>query len=98
MPVITEIKKQYDNVEKWAKSDKPSFDFTWTAFRRAIAKEPKGTVLIINPFNYPVWLNFVPLVSILSSEPKTTNKISKGWCYCCRVYSSHQAVGADPCM
>ena len=77
MPVITEIKKQYDNVEKWAKPDKPPFDFTWTAFRRAIAKEPKGTVLIINPFNYPVWVNFVPLVSILSSESKFANQYLK---------------------
>jgi acyl-CoA reductase-like NAD-dependent aldehyde dehydrogenase len=73
MPVVTEIKKQYDNVEKWARPDKPPFDLTWAPFRRAIAKEPKGTVLIICPFNYPVWVNFVPLVSVLFPAAKPAN-------------------------
>jgi aldehyde dehydrogenase (NAD+) len=54
-------------VEKWAKPEKPPFSITWTPFRPTVAKEPKGTVLIINPFNYPVWLNFVQLVSIPAS-------------------------------
>jgi len=66
-PTISEIKKQHDNVEKWAKAEKTPFSITWKPFRPSIAKEPKGTVLIINPFNYPVWVNIVPLVRIHSS-------------------------------
>jgi aldehyde dehydrogenase (NAD+) len=71
-PALTEIKRQHANVEKWAKPEKPPFSVTWTPFRPTVAKEPKGTVLIINPFNYPVWLNLVQLVSILPSETRAT--------------------------
>lgn len=31
--------------------------------RPVIYKEPKGTVLVLSPFNYPVWLTLGPLVS-----------------------------------
>ena len=75
MPTLAEVKKQYDNVEKWAKPEKAAFDLTWTSFSPTVAKEPKGTVLIINPFNYPLWVNFVPLVSIPASEAKVVNLI-----------------------
>ena len=66
-PTLSEIKRQHDNVDKWAKPEKPPFNIVWTPFRPTIAKEPKGTVLLINPFNYPVWVNLVPLVSIRAS-------------------------------
>jgi len=63
VPVVTEILTQYKNVEKWAKPEKPAFDLSWTPLRPVTIKEPKGTVLIITPFNYPVWLTLCPLVS-----------------------------------
>ena len=65
-PTLSEIKRQHNNVDKWAKPEKPPFNITWTPFRPTIAKEPKGTVLLVSPFNYPVWVNLVPLVSIFS--------------------------------
>ncbi len=64
-PSITEILTQYNNVQKWSKPEKAPFSLNWTALHPVVKKEPKGTVLIINAFNYPIWLTFVPLVSIL---------------------------------
>jgi aldehyde dehydrogenase (NAD+)/aldehyde dehydrogenase (NAD(P)+) len=56
------VKDAYCNVAKWSKPQKPGFSVMWTPMRPVIRKEAKGVVLIITPFNYPLWLSFVPLV------------------------------------
>ena len=63
---ISEAKDAYCNVEKWSKPQKPGFSLTWTLMRPVVRKEAKGVVLIIAPFNYPLWLTFVPLVRAFS--------------------------------
>lgn len=60
------MKLAYENVEKWAKPEKPSFSMTWTPMRPVIYKVPKGVVLIMSPFNYPMWQN-VPVLVRLST-------------------------------
>ncbi|KAF9051962.1 NAD-aldehyde dehydrogenase [Panaeolus papilionaceus] len=67
IPAITEALTQYKNVDKWAKPTKPPFNFNFFAMKPQIRKEPKGTVLIIAPFNYPVWLLLSPLAGALAA-------------------------------
>lgn len=57
-----EARNAWANVDKWVKPEKPSFSINSTPMRPVIYKEPKGVVLIISPFNYPMWLTFSPLV------------------------------------
>lgn len=64
---ITEIKTAYDNIETWAKPEKPGFSLNWFAMRPVIYKEAKGVVLIISPFNYPLFLVVGPLVGALAA-------------------------------
>jgi aldehyde dehydrogenase (NAD+) len=59
---IGEAKEALLGVEKWAKPEKPEFSFNFYAMRPVIYKVPKGVVLIISPFNYPIWLSLGPLV------------------------------------
>jgi len=59
---ITEVRNAWANVDKWAKPEKPPFSIMGTPMRRVIYKEPKGVVMIISPFNFPMWLTFSPLV------------------------------------
>lgn len=63
-PTINEAKRAYANVSKWAKPESPAFTVNTFPFKPKIRKEAKGTVLIISPFNYPLWLSLVPLVCI----------------------------------
>lgn len=65
---LTELKDAYDNVEKWASPEKAPFSWLWFAMSPRTRKEPKGTVLIIGPFNYPVYLIFCALVGQLCSR------------------------------
>ncbi|EED77241.1 predicted protein, partial [Postia placenta Mad-698-R] len=64
---LTELKDAYDNVEKWASPEKAPFSWLWFAMSPRTRKEPKGTVLIIGPFNYPVYLILCPLAAAIAS-------------------------------
>jgi aldehyde dehydrogenase (NAD+)/aldehyde dehydrogenase (NAD(P)+) len=63
-PTLTEIMKSYNGVAKWAKTENAPFSVNYAAMKPVIRKEPKGTVLIISPFNFPMWLSFPPVVRI----------------------------------
>jgi aldehyde dehydrogenase (NAD+) len=63
-PSISEAKTAYSCVEGWAKFQRAPFSFNFFAMSPTIRKEPKGVVLIISPFNYPIWLSFVPFVCL----------------------------------
>ncbi|KAG6818812.1 hypothetical protein H0H93_001417 [Arthromyces matolae] len=58
----SDVLNAYNNLEKWAKPEKPGFHINFTVMRPVIYKEAKGVVLIISPFNYPLWLT-VPIVA-----------------------------------
>ena len=66
VPTIGEVADQLNSVDKWSKPTKPPFSLTFAAMRPLIRHEAKGTVLIISPFNYPIWLSIGPLVRIPS--------------------------------
>lgn len=79
----------YSNVEKWAKPERAPLSLNFSAMRPVIRKEPKGVVLIIGPFNYPIFLLLGPLVNLhlLSSQSpiQDTNsdrppgRLYRGW-------------------
>lgn len=55
-------KDAYDNVGKWAQTERAPFNLADLFMQPKVRKEPKGTVLIIFPFNFPLFLGVVPLV------------------------------------
>lgn len=64
---LAEATDAYNNVEKWAKTEKARWSFHWFAMGPAIRKEPKGVVLIISPFNFPLFLLLGHLASALAA-------------------------------
>jgi aldehyde dehydrogenase (NAD+) len=65
--VISETVHAYTHVDRWAKDVKPSTSFTYQPMNLRIKPSPKGAVLIISPFNFPVLLTFTPLVGALAA-------------------------------
>jgi hypothetical protein len=59
---VKEATDAYNNVEKWAKPERVPFSLDSSFTRPTIRKDPKGVVLIIVPFNYPIFLALSPLV------------------------------------
>lgn len=58
-----DVRSSYDNAEKWSKPQKTDFNFNFFAMSPKTKAEPKGVVLFVAPFNFPVFLIFSPLVT-----------------------------------
>jgi aldehyde dehydrogenase (NAD+) len=66
-PVISEIKDALRHLSRWMKPRKVSTPIGLFGSSSAIIHEPKGLVLIISPWNYPIYLTLGPLVSALAA-------------------------------
>jgi aldehyde dehydrogenase (NAD+) len=66
-PVIHEAVYAYNNVDNWAKDIKPATTFAFQMMNPCIKPSPKGVVLIISPFNFPINLCFMPLVGAIAA-------------------------------
>ncbi|KAH8082833.1 NAD-dependent aldehyde dehydrogenase [Cristinia sonorae] len=67
IPAINDIRTIHDNLHKWAKTESAPFQFAAASMHPKIRKEPKGTVLIIVPFNAPVFLGLTPLMAAVAA-------------------------------
>ena len=65
--VRAEIRHALKHVAKWSRPRKVRGPITQFPSRGEILREPYGTALIIAPWNYPVQLNLVPLISALAA-------------------------------
>lgn len=76
-PVIAEIKYAKKNLRKWLKPKKVSKSLALINNSAWIKYEPKGTVLIISPWNYPFMLAIGPLISALAAGNNVVIKPSE---------------------
>ncbi len=66
-PVLTELRHALRNLDRWAAPKKIDATLTYLGTRSEIQMEPKGTCLIIAPWNFPFNLCVGPLVSCLAA-------------------------------
>ena len=66
-PVISEIKFTKSNLKSWMKLQKVDTPLALLGATSYIKYEPKGVCLIISPWNFPINLTFVPLVSAIAA-------------------------------
>ncbi len=67
MPIYSEIKLAVANVKQWMKPEKVRPTMTMLGTSAEIRREPKGTALIVAPWNYPFQLSIGPLVSAIAA-------------------------------
>ncbi|CAE6505027.1 unnamed protein product [Rhizoctonia solani] len=65
--LVKESVDAYKSVDKWAQPDKAPFSLNFAAMKPVVRKEPKGVVLVISPFNYPVWLALSPAIGAIAA-------------------------------
>jgi aldehyde dehydrogenase (NAD+) len=75
--VLNEIKVAVNNLEQWAQPKKIDAPITMLGTRSVIQFEPRGTCLIISPWNYPFSLAVGPLVSALAAGNNVVIKPSE---------------------
>ena len=67
MPVVSAVNFAMKNLKKWMKPRKIKSPINMMGIDSILFPEPKGSSLIIAPWNYPVFLTFVPLVSAIAA-------------------------------
>lgn len=67
MAVLDEISHARTNLDDWMAPKRVGTPFLFTGTRSEIHVEPKGVVLIISPWNYPVTLTLGPLVAAIAA-------------------------------
>lgn len=66
-PTLAEIRHALRNLSRWTRPTPVDAPITFLGTRSEIRYEPKGTCLIISPWNYPFQLCIAPLVSCLAA-------------------------------
>ncbi|KAH8082835.1 aldehyde dehydrogenase [Cristinia sonorae] len=67
IPTLSAVKDTYNNVAKWARTESAPFNPVSFSMHPKVIKDPKGTVLVIVPFNLPVMLSFIPLMGAIAA-------------------------------
>lgn len=66
-PVISELKDALRHLSRWMKPQRVPTPIGFFGSASTIRHEPRGVVLIIAPWNYPIYLTLGPLVSALAA-------------------------------
>ena len=66
-PAFVEIEFAISNLKRWMKPDRVKTPLSLIGSKSEIRYEPKGVILIIGPWNYPLQLMIVPLVSAIAA-------------------------------
>lgn len=67
LPIFLEYKFVKKRLKKWLRPQKGKKIFPLITGKNRILFEPKGTCLIISPWNYPLNLSIIPLISAIAA-------------------------------
>jgi aldehyde dehydrogenase (NAD+) len=76
-PVLGEVRHASRHLKKWMKPKRVAAPLALLGSRSRIVYEPKGVVLIISPWNFPINLTLGPLVSAIAAGNCATIKPSE---------------------
>jgi aldehyde dehydrogenase (NAD+) len=66
-PVLTELRHAVRMLRRWMRPRRVPATLLLTGTRGTVRQEPRGRVLVLSPWNYPVHLTLVPLVSAIAA-------------------------------
>jgi len=65
--VIKRALKSAEKLPQWAEPEHPEVSARQKSWKPTLYRAPKGTVLIISPWNYPMILSFQPLIGAIAA-------------------------------
>ena len=77
IPAVNGISYSIEHLEKWMKPDKRRLPWTMKPASAQIVYQPLGVVGIIVPWNYPVAMTLMPLITALSAGNRAIVKMSE---------------------
>lgn len=66
-PLAAELRLAIRNLERWMRPERVGAPLGFAGSRAWIRHEPKGVVLVISPWNYPLYLALGPLISAVAA-------------------------------
>uniref|UniRef100_A0AAU7NII4 Aldehyde dehydrogenase n=1 Tax=Ustilago esculenta TaxID=185366 RepID=A0AAU7NII4_9BASI len=67
MGITNEIVHTINKLDKWAKPVKPWAGAAWAMHGASIRSEPKGTVLVLGAWNYPITVQVGPVIGAIAA-------------------------------
>lgn len=86
-PLINEINHFIKNLRKWAQIEPVKNNLWFKGSKALIKKEPWGLCLIISPWNYPIQLPLLHLISSIAAGNRTIIKPSEYAPNCSKILS-----------
>ena len=84
IPTVSAIDYLIKHLRKWMKPKRKSVALHFMPAKNSIQYQPKGVVLIVSPWNYPVTLSIIPLATALAAGNRAVLKPSE----CCPATST----------
>lgn len=85
LPVVMEANDAIRHTKRWMKTRRVGTTFTMLGTQARLRYEPRGTCLIVSPWNYPVNLTFMPLVSAIAAGNTAILKPSEMTPHCSQL-------------
>lgn len=93
---LTAIKDCINNVAKWAKPESRSTSLMFRMGSPQIVRSPLGTVLIISPWNYPIYLTFPAIAAAIAAGNTVILKPTEILNECTRAITRALEQALDP--
>ena len=94
--IFSEITNQIKHLKKWSKPKKISLGIVSFPAKGRIYPQPRGTVLIMSPWNYPIQLSLCPLIAAIAAGNTVVLKTSEYSTASTRVLSQILSDSFDP--
>ncbi|WFD35210.1 hypothetical protein MCUN1_002060 [Malassezia cuniculi] len=65
--ILNELVEYIDNLSKWARDTHPPSELAFVLHKSRVRKEPKGTVLVMGAWNYPITVQLGPVVPAIAA-------------------------------
>lgn len=87
MLTVTEAVEAVNDLEKWAKKEKVHGGLAWGFHNPHVRREPKGTVLVLGAWNYPVTVQIGPVIGAIAAGNTVVLKPSEVSTHCAKLIS-----------
>jgi aldehyde dehydrogenase (NAD+) len=63
-------------IDEWAKDEYVAVNATFKLNKCRIQKDPIGTVLVMGPWNFPIWCSLCPVLNALAAGNTVVLKVT----------------------
>lgn len=94
--MINDCVEAIDNLDKWAKPETRWAGMSWATHKTTVRKEPKGTVLVLGAWNYPLSVQIGPVICAIAAGNCYVLKPSEVAAHSAKIFAELWPKYMDP--